>query len=286
MKRFLLTLALLSVGMFLLPVRGVIAQDTGTIIHNVLPDRAVLFEKPLGDPRALSSHVTIANVNPETDDAFLGALVGIATRHSLYRGTVAGDDRRWEVDLEAGILSQFDLDQASDDLLNTDYFVGFPISFEDGPFSTRVRIMHQSSHLGDELLLNDEAPDRVNLSLEFVDVLLAYESRGWRVYTGGLESFNYTPESLDPTSFTMGLDYHEPGQERSGQLIGGIHYRTSGASDWQPQLGIEAGVRFGALGPGSSALDIRLEYFDGPLPFGQFYTVEAEYIGIGLSFET
>ena len=34
-----------------------------------------------------------------------------------------------------------------------DYVIGIPVSFRSGLFSTRVRLFHQSSHLGDEFLL-------------------------------------------------------------------------------------------------------------------------------------
>ncbi len=48
---------------------------------------------------------------------------------------------------------QFDLSAPSSDLINTDYVVGVPLSWRSGGWSTRVRLYHQSSHLGDEFLL-------------------------------------------------------------------------------------------------------------------------------------
>jgi hypothetical protein len=54
------------------------------------------------------------------------------------------------------VFAQFDLDSTSDDLLNADYVVGLPLTFRRAGFSARGRFYHQSSHLGDELLLREE----------------------------------------------------------------------------------------------------------------------------------
>ncbi|MCH6583770.1 MAG: DUF1207 domain-containing protein [Proteobacteria bacterium] len=55
-----------------------------------------------------------------------------------------------------------------------------PFSFRRGPFSLRARFFHQSSHLGDELLLGPNPPQRINLSFEAIDMLVAFEWKGWR----------------------------------------------------------------------------------------------------------
>ena len=87
-----------------------------------------------------------------------------------------------QVGLQAGVFSQFNLDAPSSDLLNTDFVVGIPVTLRCGPFSTRVRLYHQSSHVGDEFLLRNPGFNRVNLSFEELEALVSYEY-GWaRVY--------------------------------------------------------------------------------------------------------
>ncbi|MGH7860072.1 MAG: DUF1207 domain-containing protein, partial [Candidatus Binatia bacterium] len=83
------------------------------------------------------------------------------------------------------VLSQFNLDTPSSDLINSDFLVGFPLSLRRGPFSARARLYHQSSHLGDEFLLNNPEVDRVNLSFEAFDALLSAEYGWLRLYAGG-----------------------------------------------------------------------------------------------------
>ena len=82
-----------------------------------------------------------------------------------------------QLDVVGSIFAQFDLGTPSYDLLNSDFVVGFPITMRRGGFSSRLRIYHQSSHLGDEFLLANRI-QRVNLSYEGFDLKLSYELFG------------------------------------------------------------------------------------------------------------
>lgn len=77
--------------------------------------------------------------------------------------------RGWQVGLLAGVFSQFNLDAPSTDLINDDYIVGIPVSWRHGAWLTQVHLYHQSSHIGDEFLLENPAFNRVNLSFEEVE---------------------------------------------------------------------------------------------------------------------
>ena len=63
--------------------------------------------------------------------------------------------------------------------------------------SARIRGYHQSSHLGDEFILNNPGVDRVNLSFEVFDGLLSFEGDWWRLYIGGGYLAGAKPK-LDP----------------------------------------------------------------------------------------
>ena len=104
---------------------------------------------------------------------------------AIYRNK-AFLDGEWELGAQAGVFSIFDVSAASIDLVNADYRVGFLSSYRKGPLSGFVRIQHQSSHLGDEFLLNNPGITRINLSYEEVDVKLSYQLLSWlRLYGGG-----------------------------------------------------------------------------------------------------
>ncbi len=73
------------------------------------------------------------------------------------------------------------------DLVNADYTVGLLASYRTGRLSGFLRLCHQSSHLGDEFILNSQTPvSRVNLSFEEVDLKLSYDVASWfRIYGSG-----------------------------------------------------------------------------------------------------
>ncbi len=87
--------------------------------------------------------------------------------------------------LLGGVFSQYNLDTPSDDLINADYLVGPMLTLRRGRVSARLRLYHQSSHLGDEFILNKPGVDRINLSFEPFDGLVALTGRWWRLYVGG-----------------------------------------------------------------------------------------------------
>src|SRR5207249_633724 len=72
--------------------------------------------------------------------------VGFGQTISVVRG------RDWQVAVAAGVFSEFNMRSSTTDLVNIDYLVGLPITYRRGPFATRFRVFHESSHLGDEYL--------------------------------------------------------------------------------------------------------------------------------------
>jgi len=127
-----------------------------------------------------------------------------------------------QIGIETGIWSVFNLDPdynpcGGTEMVNTDYFVGIPISYAVNEWAFRFRIWHESSHLGDEFLVNhpqfincDGPPDevRVNPSMEAIDFFTSYQAnRNLRVYGG----IGYIFHS-DPT-FKMKNWYFEYGGE-------------------------------------------------------------------------
>src|SRR5262249_36544577 len=86
--------------------------------------------------------------------------------------------------VHGGIFAIFNPGSPSEDLVNADYFGGPPITYAKGNFSTMFRIFHQSSHLGDEFLL-DTPIQRVNLSYEEANLLASYDlTQDLRLYGG------------------------------------------------------------------------------------------------------
>src|SRR5439155_8371013 len=124
-------------------------EATGTVAF----PRGDVFCPLLADPKTEGSFVSY--LRGKSSSAFgtdLGA-AGIGDRFGLVRWNGRTPGMGAELSLAANVYTQFDFNTASYDLINADYVVGLPITFRWNRFSARLRLYHQSSHLGDEFVL-------------------------------------------------------------------------------------------------------------------------------------
>ena len=163
--------------------------------------RGDVFCPLIADPKASRTFASVLRhesgdnlTDAELDIASVG--IGDAFGLGRWNGGRAGDGV--QLSLTAGVFAQFDLATSSYDFLNADYVVGLPLTIRRGGFSTRIRIYHQSSHLGDEYLLREppDRQDRENLSFEAVEWLLSADGGPIRLYGGGEMLFRREPEDL------------------------------------------------------------------------------------------
>src|SRR2546422_11534437 len=157
--------------------------------------------------------------------------------------------------IAAGVFSQLNMQSATNDLINADYLVGPPLTYRHGSWSTRLRLYHQSSHLGDEYLLHTNA-QRVDLTFEAAELLVSKEIAQWRVYGGGEYLFAHSPADLAPGVLHGGLEYRQPealvhfGRFATGRLVAGLDARSVQDRQWQGGWGPGAGLRPAQPGAG------------------------------------
>lgn len=215
-------------------------------------------------------------------DTDIGA-IGLGDSFGLLRwgGRRPGDGV--QVSISAGIFAQFDLDTDSYDLMNADYLIGVPVTLRRGGFSSRLRLYHQSSHLGDEFLLRDE-PERLNLAFESLELMLSQALGAVRVYAGGEALFNRDPDDLDPLIAHAGAELRV-GPRGRRSLVAAADVKSSEQQDWKPAWSGRAGFEFGwGRDPEHPPRVLRLlfELYNGPSPYGQFYREQIRYWGFGL----
>ena len=232
------------------------------------------------EPRFFVSAVELKLDELGAEDTTAG-LVGLGTSFGLYRWSGENEQDGWQLSFFGAAFSQFDLDAPSEDLINTDYQVGVPVTYKRGRFSARARLYHQSSHLGDEFLLSGLAPDRLNLSIEIIDLLLAWNWDGLRGYAGGGYAIGVDPNDLERGLYHAGIDY----RSLNGGIIGGVDVQWFEEVDWNSGTSVMIGYAFGRKHPVRRGVSLRLVGYDGVAPFGQFFTEDIEYYGAGLYFE-
>lgn len=273
MKRLPLALALAVFA------PGALAQAPGEA--EPLP-RGDLFQPLLADPKqpqffAAYLWVTSARLTGQVSSVGLGENIGL----------IRGRRGRWQVSVAAGVFSQFNMRTASNDLINTDFVIGVPFTWRRGPLAARVRLYHQSSHLGDEFILNTQ-PERVNLSFEAVEALVARDLGAFRVYAGGEYLVRHEPAALEAGLLHVGGELHHPtplftlGRLGRARIVAALDVKASEQRNWRAGWSGRAGLEFGRTG--GRRWSAQLHAYDGPAPYGQFYDEDVQSIGIGLHF--
>ena len=149
--------------------------------------------------------------------------------------------------------------------------------------SYRFRVLHQSTHLGDEFLLGPAPPERINFSLEAVDFMAAYTWNDYRLYGGVAYLLHVEPSSLDKAGFQIGGDYRSTVyQFLGGYLTSGIDVTAYEGEDWTANIAFKVGLEYGNPGSGNRRIRVMLEGYDGKVPFGQFYDVDIKSYGMTL----
>jgi hypothetical protein len=273
------------------------APRCGTGVHEEEAIGAVVFPEDhifcplIADPKEARSFVTfLRGTFPSLDDpsgkGTSIASVGLGDSFGLVRQGGPAPGEGVQLDVVGSIFAQFNVGTPSNDLINADYLIGAPLTFRRSGFSIRARIYHQSSHLGDEYLLNSEDVERENLSFEAVEFLVSQEIRVVRAYAGVERIFRREPDTLPSRLFHVGVELRS-GRARKVQLVGGVDVKTTQFHDWSPAVSGRAGVEFGRPGPSGHPgrlITLMLELYDGPSPYGQFFRDDISYVGIGVHF--
>jgi hypothetical protein len=259
--------------------RGVLQEEWAV---GPLPG-GTLFRPLIADPRW--PHFAASNQSYLRGDLDNVAAVSFGESFTLFRGSL-GPAAWWEVGIQAGVFSVFDLESDSFDLVNADYFVGIPLGWRWENWSAMLRLYHQSSHLGDEFLLRRTRLNRINLSYEAVDLKVSWDWRDvLRLYAGGGYLFDQEPSSLDPWSVQYGIELTSPwpGRQAGWRPIAAADIQHREENRWSSDVSIRAGIEIDGVLV-TRRMQILLEYFLGRSPNGQFYTEKIEYLGLGVHF--
>ena len=253
------------------------AQPVAEPSVRVFP-RASLFAPLSADPRW--PRFTIGYTRYFDDSQFTH--VGTAEAGASI-AIVQKDNRRgsWEIGIQGGIFSIFDFGAPSNDLVNADYLGGLTFSYALDSLVFLARFFHQSSHLGDEYLLNNEV-ERINLSFEALDVMLSYVLRPWaRLYGGTAVIVRVEPSNLDRWSLQAGAEIRPLTSTTNVrvQLLMAVDLQSWQQNDWIPDVSFIAGATLDPIGESSYRVDFLIRYYIGHSPNGQFFTEQIQTLG-------
>ncbi len=263
------------------PPSDAITQKIPEPESKFLPN-GLLFDPLHADPRWPQFSVAYRHISEGSEPSKTGS-ANFGETFAIYRDA-APFDGQWEIAFQGGVFSVFNLGASSKDLVNADYTAGLLASYRTGSLSGFLRVHHQSSHLGDEFILNNQ-PKRINLSYEEIDVKLSYELFDWfRVYGGGGILVDRDPNTLGRGTSQFGAELTSPWTFMSGKIrpVAYADFQVNERSNWTVNRSLMAGLQFENARIGDRNLQLLMEYYKGASPNGQFYSQRTEWIGIGL----
>ena len=254
--------------------------------------RGDVFCPLIADPKSMKSSVAYQR-GREEDLANDIAAVSLADAFGFFRTGSHNTDNAIQLGISGAVFAQFDVGTPSYDLLNADYLIALPLTFRAGWLSGRVRVYHQSSHLGDELLLRPNPPKRENLSFESLDGLLSADIGPLRLYGGGEQFFGRDSSDLPNFLIHSGAELRPRAAVRFGtlglmRLIAAVDVKNvNDTTVWR--TGVSARAGFEISRPREGAVNGRrwglyAQYYDGPSPFGQFLRSDVRLVGLGFDF--
>ena len=211
-------------------------------------------------------------------DHFVVGEVSAGETFSLVEGKLGAGT--WQVGIQGGAFSIFDQSRKSNDLLNTDYLIGLPVTWRQGNWSTRLRYYHVSSHLGDEFILNRDKRERLDLSFEALDGIVSHEWDQLRLYGGGGVIVRTTAD-LDRSMLQGGAEYRINNVIGELDLSLGADYKALDAQDFTLNQAYQAALIFTR---NQRQIRFLIEYYNGKSFNGQFIFNRLEYVGAGLQF--
>jgi hypothetical protein len=251
-----------------------------------------LFDPLRADPKqprfsATYEWVSQADRHLNVGSAALGQSFG------LLRWDGAEASHVFQLNLCAAVFSQFDMQAPLTDLINTDFEIGLSLDYRRRSSSARIKVYHQSSHLGDEYLEHN-SPQFVNLHFESAELLLSHDLHAWRVYGGGEFMLHRKPSNIGRGLAHVGVEWRPPGLlggfigRWGGRLISAVDVKAWQETGWAAAVSLKSGLEFSATDAGFCRVPRRsllVEFYHGFNPYGQFYTDKVSYFGVGVELE-
>ncbi|HYM89645.1 MAG TPA: DUF1207 domain-containing protein, partial [Nitrospiraceae bacterium] len=144
-------------------------EQEKTVWENVLLPDGDVFRPLMADPKQPQTFATIQQTQVlESKTSNSIGSVALGENFGLWSRRKEGSCDGTQVGLLMGAFSQFNLFGPTE-LINTDFVIGVPVSWRSELVSARVRLYHQSSHLGDQFLLSRPGFNATELSFEEID---------------------------------------------------------------------------------------------------------------------
>ena len=271
------------------------------------PQMTEIFQPLIADPRQVSYTIGYRSGDKVCGNKCVD--ISLGDDFPIYRWLDVFGYGDIQVGIESGIWSVFNMDpspniQGGTELVNTDFYVGIPITYGVGKWALRLRVYHISSHLGDEFIVNHpgfvdvngpnkDNPNRVrvNPSNEYVDFTVSYQATEHiRVYAfpGAIvhsdPTYKWQPMYIQygtEARFLGSKFYH---QRLYGTCFLAMHFRNFQQLDWDFDGTFRAGYEFSKLQGIGRKFRFYIGYHNGYSLEGQFSKDRTHYMEYNLNY--
>jgi hypothetical protein len=262
------------------------------------PQSTVLFAPLVADPRE-----PVYSVNYRMGDRVMGrkaVAVSLGDDFPIFRWR---NVLRWhgdmQIGIQAGVWSVFNFSHVPNrknntcELMNTDYLVGIPLTYAFDKWSFRLRFYHQSSHLGDEFLVDHPnfLSKRKNPSYEAIDFFSSYQfASSLRLYGGpGVVVQSDRTFKIKPLYIMWGAEVRLFGKKLYyhrlyGTLFFAAHMENWQQHHWDLDQFYKLGYEISKLQGVGRKMRLYGGYHQGFSYEGQFFNERTRYAEIGLSW--
>lgn len=211
---------------------------------------------------------------------------------------------RWEQDARHGkeigfdflIMTQYDIERVERDYmnhpapmgtqLNADYRIAGWYNIRSGASTYRIRLFHQSSHLGDDYVIRNgiTEPSSNPMNYEQLDITRSVQ-RGYHRHYYGI-GYTVTPHAeRKRIAFQLGYFFSRPTNKfPDSKFIYGADVKIMEQHGYRPSIKLGIGYELGESHRNPPRL--ILEYYYGNLPYSRYESTVVQLLGIGLYINT
>jgi hypothetical protein len=191
----------------------------------------------------------------------------------------------WELDIEGAAMVRLDPAQTSTPVIGTDFRFGFPLTYGNGPWRTKIGYYHLSAHAGDEFLLLNPTFERINYVREsLVGGVSYYWTPDVRLYGEAGYAVSATG-GAQPLEFQFGADY-SPAQPTALYPVpfAAVNCHLREEVGFGGNVVVQAGCQWRGEN-GGHLFRTGMEYFNGKSPQFEFFDQSEQRLGFGLWYD-
>jgi hypothetical protein len=165
-----------------------------------------------------------------------------------------------------------------------DFRAGFPLTFGNGPWRTKLAYYHLSSHLGDEFLLKNPTVTRINYTREVMVLGESYYvTPDWRLY--GEAGWAFHSDVSGPWEFQLGVDY-SPAADFGfrGSPFAAVNGHVREEVDFSGNVVAQLGWQW-RQAASAHLLRIGAEYFNGKSDQFEFFNRFENKVGFAVWYD-